>query len=753
MGKSNSLLFCIVFLLTTGSYGRQVHWRNFEGGIVAWDNGLEDGGKRAIEVGLHGVDNLISENKTVPNMEREHTLKKNLILVTICAIRCDEAFEDTTHAYIPRIWYDLSPLGTIAINLYSTCITKSTSGHYALITGTRNNMPNIEWIRHPSFGPRFPTLFDYIRRQKLLEEDDVWMIMPKYNGYLMNQSVHPYGGAQYKPSVMKTGRTHDIETALIAEEVMDTYHPQFLQMTFTEADLLAHTGDWEGYTQAIRTVDEIVYLLWQKIENDPFYQGNTTLIVTGDHGRYDDLTHGFRSHGGTDHGSQHILFLVIGPGIKESYIVERRINLIDIAPTIGRILDVDLPFAEGKVIEEMFVDSDPGTFEEESDISLFNGKRITHTPQRSLKPDLASDGAEIHMIWSEEDDSAEIEKWKIAHIASTDCGATWSDVSHPFEGLEIDGTPVNACISIHGENPEVSVTAYHGRTDALGRRKYGWIVAHTVLEEDGTWEPPVFLRNGNDNYLWDRIIQGRPGFSFDGFNAFNAIVINSNELFIYKSLRGGIGYRLLSHVNFRFMDPLAYIANVQTVTEGETAHIVLETHSPASRIMYARISDERAAPDTLFYVDDWPEPSFKPAMAAGNGTIHFTWSEFYDDTWQLCYRTLSTVNDSLGPTNNLSLYAASAINPDIAANGDTVVVIWEDYRYPLSQIFAKISFDSGMYWSDELQLSSTGGLSINPTLLYHAGKFFLAWQEMQDGNWEIYFDELPLSSTPDYMSR
>ena len=51
-------------------------------------------------------------------------------------------------------------------------------------------------------------------------------------------------------------------------------------------------------------------------------------------------------------------FLAVGPNIKQSATIDI-VNLIDVAPTCAYVLGLDLPNAEGKVIEDIFDSSRP----------------------------------------------------------------------------------------------------------------------------------------------------------------------------------------------------------------------------------------------------------------------------------------------------------------------------------------------------------------------------------------------------------
>jgi bisphosphoglycerate-independent phosphoglycerate mutase (AlkP superfamily) len=138
------------------------------------------------------------------------------------------------------------------------------------------------------------------------------------------------------------------------EIIMKSLHPKLVVLYLGETDGAGHSGDWDRYLKTIKTADEIVGALWEKIQLDQNYQNKTTLIVTNDHGRHDDSHGGFKNHGDACDGCQHIMFLAIGPDFKKNYQTNTRRTLIDITPTIGKLLKFNPEYAMGGVMSELF---------------------------------------------------------------------------------------------------------------------------------------------------------------------------------------------------------------------------------------------------------------------------------------------------------------------------------------------------------------------------------------------------------------
>jgi arylsulfatase A-like enzyme len=121
-------------------------------------------------------------------------------------------------------------------------------------------------------------------------------------------------------------------------------------IAFPAVDEFGHYGTYEEYLGSIRRVDLALWQLWNALQADPFYAGQTTLFVTSDHGRrLDD----FRTHGGATESEQHVTLLTLGPRTPAGRHSTARRALIDIAPTVGRLMGFGTPLARGVVMWEI----------------------------------------------------------------------------------------------------------------------------------------------------------------------------------------------------------------------------------------------------------------------------------------------------------------------------------------------------------------------------------------------------------------
>lgn len=80
----------------------------------------------------------------------------------------------------------------------------------------------------------------------------------------------------------------DVFTFHYALEAMKSRKPKLIFVSFGETDDFAHEGRYDEYLKSARRTDQFIEKLWKYTQEDPFYKGKTTFILTTDHGRGDN---------------------------------------------------------------------------------------------------------------------------------------------------------------------------------------------------------------------------------------------------------------------------------------------------------------------------------------------------------------------------------------------------------------------------------------------------------------------------------
>jgi hypothetical protein len=128
-----------------------------------------------------------------------------------------------------------------------------------------------------------------------------------------------------------------------------------LWITLHDIDV-AHSGAYSLYIEGIRRSDRLCAEIWNVIQGNPEYAGNTTMFILPDFGRDSDADsggNGFQHHRTGDPLSRTVWMLVMGPRVRQGITVDRLVESIDLAPTLGLLLGFGTPLVEGKPLSEV----------------------------------------------------------------------------------------------------------------------------------------------------------------------------------------------------------------------------------------------------------------------------------------------------------------------------------------------------------------------------------------------------------------
>lgn len=239
----------------------------------------------------------------------------------------------------------------------TTLFTRSLNGEVSLSDSQMQHISDLQafFNKHAQVDPRLlnksqieNTYADRIRIEKLIIE---------LNNRFKSHDFSPWN----------TGRAanEDIATMYTATEIIKKFQPELLLVNMQHSDI-GHSN-FTKYCSNLRKADFAVRQLWETIQNTPGMKDDTILIIAPEFGRNlkpntlrDEFGRLAVDHTG-DEMSQKIFCMIVGPPSKvnQSLRVSERGETIDLAPTILKILGVDIPpsdsFLKGRFLEEAFV--------------------------------------------------------------------------------------------------------------------------------------------------------------------------------------------------------------------------------------------------------------------------------------------------------------------------------------------------------------------------------------------------------------
>ena len=271
---------------------------------------------------------------------------ENIIILVIDGPRDTEFLEDSTHANIPHIWNELRPQGCVSHVFFNNGITSTVPGHASLGCGVYQDLAN-----DGSERPTRPLLWEYLRDQTGLEAEKASITTHKSKLRALSYSTFPGFGPPDSALVVGPTGSDSLAMELFYQHAEQDM-PTLALIALAEVDARAHEGDWDAYLAAIQKADSLAADLWSWIESSPNYAGVTTFIITADHGRHD---YDWTSHCDGCDGCRHIPLIALGPDFLSGY---EDWNIpgeqIDLCRTCAYLLDLSIPWSEGRILTEFF---------------------------------------------------------------------------------------------------------------------------------------------------------------------------------------------------------------------------------------------------------------------------------------------------------------------------------------------------------------------------------------------------------------
>jgi hypothetical protein len=307
-------------------------------------------GFAAAAVGASPVGRLVAAGATAslpPPAER-----RLIVVLFGGGTRSSESIADPEHRYIPRLWKQLVPQGTLLTNMrvehrvvHTNCNASIKTGHW--------EYDDLDWSKLP----KHPTIFEIVRKERGLPDTAAWSFVyasilaqtarSEADGYgrrfaanLVEPPTISRAAAEEMEQLMAAARVSGsseaereaaarcaqlarsashiadggLQSAAARKWVQERYrawrnavgttsHDAFLAdcacdcmrrfappvMSVDFGEIdCAHYGSWSRYVEAIRRTDELTWRLWQTAQSLPAYRGKTLMLVLPDHGRQSD---------------------------------------------------------------------------------------------------------------------------------------------------------------------------------------------------------------------------------------------------------------------------------------------------------------------------------------------------------------------------------------------------------------------------------------------------------------------------------
>jgi len=360
-----------------------------------------------------------------------------------------------------------------------------------------------------------------------------------------------------------------------------------------------------------------------------------------------------------------------------------------------------------------------------ADVRLTDNPYISKTTYNFERNIAADELGNVHAVFMD-DRTGQVQ---IYYTRSTDNGLSWSTETRLSATFMNQGAP---SIATSGSNVFVVWHDFRNLNfDIYFRRSsnYGnsWSNPARLTSNPNHSQFPVIAASDSDlHVVW---IDNRDG---------------NNEIYYRSSGNNGQSWgreQLLSETPFDSFTP--------TITcFGTVVYAFWVDTRDGNEEEYCRISTNRGktwgAPKQL--TND-PASSWAPsAVAQDASTLHLVWFDNRDNnTFGIYYLRSTDGGATWEPDTRLSSMSSySQERPTLAAYGDELYLVWDDYRHVPegnwgSEIYYLHSPDRGVTWDPEVRLTTAQGESLWPHIAATSGYLHVLWHDARDLNAEMYY--------------
>lgn len=166
-----------------------------------------------------------------------------------------------------------------------------------------------------------------------------------------------------------------------------------------------------------------------------------------------------------------------------------------------------------------------------------------------------------------------------------------------------------------------------------------------------------------------------------------------------------------------------------------------------NEIYYRRSTDEGSTWGAETRLTEYDNFSNVPSVAVADSMVHIVFEENRDGNFEMYYMYSTDNGHTWARETRLTDDGADSYYPSVAASGPNVHLIWQDLRDGNEEIYYKVSNDYGISWDPDVRLTDDASISQNASICVSGARVHVAWDDERPGNFEIYYKCNPTGNT------
>jgi hypothetical protein len=210
----------------------------------------------------------------------------------------------------------------------------------------------------------------------------------------------------------------------------------------------------------------------------------------------------------------------------------------------------------------------------------------------------------------------------------------------------------------------------------------------------------------------------------------------TGEIFYKRSVDGGLSWGN----DIRLTNDPAVSENPSIAVSGSVVHVVWQDKRDGNVEIYCKNSNDGGtnwSADTRLTND--LANSLDPSVAVFGSVVHVVWQDNRDGNYEIYYKSSTNGGSTWGADTRLTNDVGNSSRPVAAVSGSNIHVAWNDNRDGNDEIYYKHSTDGGITWSVDKRLTIDPAISQYPTIAVSGAVVHVVWNDVRDGNYEIYY--------------
>lgn len=215
------------------------------------------------------------------------------------------------------------------------------------------------------------------------------------------------------------------------------------------------------------------------------------------------------------------------------------------------------------------------------------------------------------------------------------------------------------------------------------------------------------------------------------------------QIYYKRSIDGGLTWE----ADIRLTEATEDSKYPSVAVAGPNVHVIWQDNRDGDyQIYYKRSTDGGVTWETDTRLTFVSANTWYSSVASLNNTVHAVWYDSRDGNTEIYYKR-STDSGMIWETDvRLTNEPASSNYPSVKVSGSHVHLVWRDTRVGDAEVYYKHSIDEGTTWGPDERLTYNPANLKYPCVAISNSTVHVVWQDIRDGNWEIYYKHNPTGS-------